>query len=435
MSGSRWGGFLVGAVAIAFGLTVTQSLSGQPQQPWPGMLDEHPAIQYATRATTDRVARLRESMARSGGSFHRDARTGYLAPVLRALGIPVDSQILVFSKTGVQRGYIGPHNPRALYFDQSVTVGYVPGAPLLEIAAHDPQQGVIFYTLDQTATEPVLTRRTNCLGCHITASTLNVPGLIVRSNFVADDGTPIPEEGFHDVTHQTPHPDRWGGYFVTSNAAPAPYGQRAHLGNITFSGRGITSDQIFIDWINSSPETRGYLSGGSDIISLLLFDHQNHAINLLTKLNWESRVAASQESRGGAPDPRPQAVRNDTIRGLVNELADYLLFVGEAPPTVPLTPLPGLAEELVSRFPKDRRGRSCAQMDLVDRLMRYPCSYMVYSEAFDGLPAPAREAVYQRMLTVLSGSETQAKYARLPADERRVALEILRDTKPDFPGR
>ena len=426
MARSRCGGLLVGASAIVLGLVTTQARSARQQVPWPGMLDEHPAIQYAVRPTTDRVARLKESMARSGIAFERDARTGYLASVLKSLDIPVQSQILVFSKTGVQRSYISPHNPRALFFNQSVLVGYVPGAPVLEIAAHDPQQGIIFYTLDQNATNPALTRRTSCLACHVSASTLNVPGLVVRSNFVADDGTPIPEEGSNDVTHQTPHPDRWGGYFVTSNAAPAPYGQRAHLGNITFSGRGITSDQIFIDWINSSPETRGYLSGSSDIISLLLFDHQNHAINLMIRLNWESRVAAS-DGRSGVSDPN--------IRGLVNELADYLLFVGEAPPSVPLTPLPGFAEQLVSRFPKDRQGRSCAQMDLVNNLMRYPCSYMVYSEAFDGLSPAVKEEVYLRMADVLTTAAKQTRDARLPTDERRAALEILRDTKPDFPRR
>src|SRR5579859_4533590 len=125
MARSRCGGLLVGASAIVLGLVTTQARSGRQQEPWPGMLDEHPAIQYAVRPTTDRVARLKESMARSGIAFERDARTGYLAAVLKSLDIPVQSQILVFSKTGVQRSYISPHNPRALFFNQSVLVGYV----------------------------------------------------------------------------------------------------------------------------------------------------------------------------------------------------------------------------------------------------------------------------------------------------------------------
>ena len=66
---------------------------------------------------------------------------------------------------------------------------------------------------------------------------------------------------------------------------------------------------MFIDWLNSAPETRGYLSPQSDIVALLVFDHQMRAINLLTRLNWESRVAA-----GGAAAsvPVPDVRRSST---------------------------------------------------------------------------------------------------------------------------
>ena len=162
----------------------------------------------------------------------------------------------------------------------------------------------------------------------------------------------------------------------------------------------------------------------SDIVGLLVFDHQTHAINLLTRLNWESRVAAS----GG-----PASVSGGTIAGLVNELAEYLLFVGEVPPSVPLTPRPGFAERLESRVPKDRRGRSFGQLDLVDRLVRYPCSYMIYSEAFNALPPAVKDAVYARMLGILSAEDARRQDAGAGAASRRAVLEILRDTKPDFP--
>jgi hypothetical protein len=400
--------------------------SGQRQEPWAGVLDEHPGIQYATRPTTDRVAKLNQALTQSGRLLQRDARTGYLLPVLEALGVPVESQLLVFSKTGVQRAYTSPQNPRALFFNESVVVGYVPGAPVIELAVHDPQQAVVFYTIDQAAAAPAFVRRTSCLTCHVSASTLNVPGMIVRSNTVGDDGNVMPQVGSNDVNHQTPHPDRWGGWFVTSEGAAAPYAQRAHSGNITFSGRGNTSNQVFVDWLNSSPETRGYLSSSSDIVSLLVFDHQMRAINLLTRLNWESRVASS-EGHARVPD--------GTLRRLANELADYLLFVSEAPASVPLTPRGGFAERLESNTPKDRHGRSFGELSLLNRLLRYPCSYMVYSEAFDALSPAVKEAVYRRMLDVLSGNDPPGARARLSADDRRAILEILRDTKGDFPGR
>jgi hypothetical protein len=343
--------------------------------------------------------------------------------VLDALGVPVESQLLVFSKTGVQRAYTSPHNPRALFYNEAVVVGYVPGAPLIEIASVDPQQATIFYTVDQAAPAPVFVRGRSCLSCHVSASTLDVPGLITRSNIVADDGTPLPRLGGNDVNHQTPHPDRWGGWYVTSEGAPPPYSQRAHGGNITFSPRGDTSNQVFTEWLTSSPETRGYPSANSDIVSLLVFDHQARAINLMSRLNWEARVAAS-EGRDAAPDG---------VRRLAIELAEYLLFAGEAPAPVPLTPRPGFAARLERATPKDRQGRSFGQLLLTTRLFRYPCSYMVYSEAFDGLPASVKSTVYARMIDILS-SDTASSRLRVSADDRRAILEILRDTKADFPA-
>jgi hypothetical protein len=234
----------------------------------------------------------------------------------------------------------------------------------------------------------------------------------------------MPQFGSDDVTQRTPHPDRWGGWYVTSDLLANPYAQRAHMGNITFTKSGTTSNQVFVDWLNSSPETRGYLSSSSDIVALLVFDHQMHAINLLTRLNWESRAAAST----GHPSASDAA-----IKGLVNELAEYLLFAGEQPPSVPLTPRPGFAERLEARVPKDRLGRSFGQLDLVDRLVRYPCSYMVYSDAFNALPPALKDAVYGRMLDILSTEDTGRRDARGSAATRRAILEILRDTKPDFP--
>jgi hypothetical protein len=419
-----WGGLLTGAAALGVAIAGSVSTHGQKQETWLGVLDEHPAIQYANRPTSDRVAALNQALAHGGRPLQRDDRTGYLRPVLEALGVPIDSQLLVFSKTGVQRAYTSPHNPRALYFDPSVAVAYVPGAPLLEVAAHDPQQGVVFYTLDQTAASPLFVRQRSCLTCHVAASTLDVPGMIARSHTVGEDGNILPQSETHAVNHQTRHPDRWGGWFVTSEDAAPPYQQLAHLGNITFSGKGNTSNQVFVDWMTSAPESRGYLLSSSDIAGLLVFDHQMHAINLLTRLNWESRVAVSS----GHPIEQDAALRR-----LATELADYLLFAGEAPPLSELTPRPGFAASLAARAPADHLGRSLGQLDLTDRLLRYPCSFMVYSDAFEGLPSAIKRIVYQRMITSLSAVDPHAARRDRADDARRAALEILTETKPDFP--
>ena len=416
-----------GACVLAVAIAGSAALSGQKaDEPWGGVLDEHPRIAYASRPTTDRVAALSQALAAGSRSLRREPQSGYLASVLDALGVPVESQLLVFSKTGVQRAHTGPHTPRAIFYNLSVVVAHVPGAPFLELAAQDPQQGVVFYTLDQTAASPALKRQTSCLTCHVSATTLNVPGMIVRSNTVDEGGNVMPQFGSYDVSHETPHPDRWGGWYVTSDPLAIPYAQRAHTGNITFTRGGSTSNQVFVDWLNSAPETRGYLSPQSDIVALLVFDHQMRAINLLTRLNWEARVAAAGTSAAGAPEP--------AIGTLANELADYLLFLSEQPPSVPLIARDGFAASLEPQAPKDRQGRSLAQLDLNTRLMRYPCSYMVYSEAFDGLPAAVKQLVYARMIDVLSSPDQRVSDARVSAADRRAVLEILRATKPDFPG-
>ena len=418
---------LAGAGVLGVAIAGTRTASGQKAvEPWGGVLDEHPRIAYASRPTTDRVAKLGQALAAGSRSLDRDPQTGYLKPILEALGVPVESQLLVFSKTGVQRDYTGPHTPRAIFFDQSVVVAHVPGAPMIELAAHDPQQGVVFYTLDQRAARPLLTRRTGCLSCHVSATTLEVPGMIVRSNTVDEGGNVMPQFGSYDVSHETPHPDRWGGWYVTSDPLAIPYASRAHTGNITFTSGGNTSNQVFIDWLTSSPETRGYLSAQSDIVALLLFDHQARAINLLTRLNWEARVASESSEKG-------DEVSVPAVRRLVDELAGYLLFLTEQPPTVPLIARAGLAERLAPRAPKDRLGRSFAQLDLVTRLLRYPCSDLVYSEAFDGLPEAVKQAVYRRMVDVLSTPDRRLGDARVSVEDRRAVLEILRETKADFP--
>src|SRR4051794_22994071 len=325
-SRSAFGAKAGGAASVLVAVLVCAGALAAAQQ-WQGVLHEHPAIAYRTRPTTDRAGALGRAVADGARTLTRDARTGYLRAILDALDIPVDSQLLVFSKTGVQREHTSPRNPRSLFFDRSVVVGYIPGAPVIEIASHDPQQGVVFYTVDQSAAQPAFTRQTMCLTCHVSASTLEVPGVIARSNAVDERGNVLPQLGSNDVTHETVHPDRWGGWFVTSEGVPAPYNQRAHEGNITFSLKGNTSSQVFVDWINSDAESNGYLSPQSDIVSLLVFDHQMHAINLLTRLNWEARVGETSE-----------------VAHLTTELADYLLFTGEVPPSVPLIALPGFAK-------------------------------------------------------------------------------------------
>ena len=171
------------------------------------------------------------------------------------------------------------------------------------------------------------------------------------------------------------------------------------------------------------------------IVALMVFEHQMRMINLITRIGWETRVALSAERlnprTGAAPDRRdlPQNLREG-----ISEFVDYLLFIDEAPLAGKVEGTSGFTAKFAARSPRDGKGRSLRQFDLERRLMRYPCSYMIHAEAFDGLPAAAKDAIYTRMWQVLSGEERDARYSRLTIPDRRAIVEILLDTKKDLPA-
>jgi hypothetical protein len=84
--------------------------------------------------------------------------------------------------------------------------------------------------------------------------------------------------------------------------------------------------------------------------------------------------------------------------------------------------------------PRDRRGRSLYELDLTRRLMKYPCSYLIYSPAFDALPPLAKDPIYKRMWQVLSGDASEPRYRSMSLADRRAIVEILKDTKPNLPA-
>ena len=111
-----------------------------------------------------------------------------------------------------------------------------------------------------------------------------------------------------------------------------------------------------------------------------------------------------------------------------------MLFINEAPIGDTLKGSSGFAERFERQGPHDRAGRSLRQFDLRHRLMRYPCSYLIYSPTFDSLPGSAKHAIYRRLWHVLSGEDRAPQYRRLSLGDRRAIVEILRDTKHDLPS-
>jgi hypothetical protein len=256
------------------------------------------------------------------------------------------------------------------------------------------------------------------LGCHYSLATLGVPGFFSRSVPTAANGRTLPWLGNATVSHATPLNERWGGWYVTGDV-----GANAHLGNALLQDGRATELPPLDPAVPEDLRERfaaGYLTPYSDAVAHLVFDHQLLMMNVLTRVGWDFRVALAE---GRALD---------TLSRTIDEAVEYLLFAGE----VKLTPVrgtSGFAEAFAKLGPFDARGRSLRDLKLDGRLMRYPLSYLIYSRAFDGLPAEARAALYRRLWEVLSSAEPGARYSHLSPADRAAIVEILIDTKPDLP--
>src|SRR5262245_19999707 len=332
-----------------------------------GSLDD-PAIAYATGATDNVVDEVNRQLRDGNVRFSFSERSGFLPSALAALRLPVHSPLPVFARGSLQGNRSGEQNPRAIYFNDRVALGWVRDGDVLEVAAQDAHQGVVFYTLDQrpdTAALPQFKRSFICLGCHVTGDSLGVPGLLMFS-------TTRPEAGEFDgvprhIDQSDPLERRFGGWFVTGSAAAA-----RHMGNnaSVLDGRPTRElssvDRLF--------DHDGYRALTSDIVAHLVLTHQAGMTNLLTRAGFEARVA-----RG---DANAVAAMMD---GLAQEVVDHLLFVDEAPLPAPIKGNSGFAERFSASGPKDRKGRSLYQLDLTRRLFKYRCSYMIYSPAFEAL--------------------------------------------------
>jgi len=386
---------------------------------------DHPAIRYSEARGTDRVAGLAARLQRGDVTLAFDPANGYLRSILAALGVPVQSQSLVFSETSAQASHIGIANPRAIFFDDDVAVGWVRGAEAIELAAHDPQQGVIFYTLPQKeSAAPRLDRDNSCLLCHQSWETRGVPGMLVLSTFpMADDPHAYASGVF--MNHTTPYAQRWSGWYVTRARGTVP-----HLGNVPIV---VPADElkrprsaVQLESLAGRFDLTGYPTACSDIVALSVLTHQAQAVNLITRLGWEFRVAESQATG----DAKANIAAESRVAAAAGELADYLLFADEAPLPGPVEGGCGFAELFASQGRRDPLGRSLREFDLQRRVFKYPVSYMVYAPAFEALPPAVKALVYGRIVDALSGVRRGPLSTSYSDAERQAALEILRATRP-----
>src|SRR5687767_1703536 len=99
---------------------------------------EQEPIRYSKTQPENCVSRLFERINAGEVKLAYEGHFGYLRSLLAELEVPVSSQMLVFSKTSLQRHRISARTPRALYFGDDVYVGFCQQGDVLEISAVDP---------------------------------------------------------------------------------------------------------------------------------------------------------------------------------------------------------------------------------------------------------------------------------------------------------
>ena len=383
----------------------------------------HGAEQDAPVAREDAVARLQRRVDAGETTLTFDEKFGYLPAVLRALDIPASSQSLVFTKTSFQIGRISPETPRAVYFTDDAYVAWLQDGKSLEISSVDPELGAVFYTLAQEKPPQSRFERQGYL-CHRCHDSYSVTGDGVPRHFMGSavpdsEGRPAFHEGWTFTDDTTPLAKRWGGWYVTGT-----HGNQRHLGNmfvedpaaVTFLDRDKGANVTDLgELIDDEP----YLVKHSDIVALMVLEHQVHVQNSMTELHYATRRAKAE---GGELD----------VESAVEPLVRALLFADETPLTDEIHGTSGYAADFERRGPFDSKGRSLRQFDLETRLFTYPLSYMIYTESFDALPADLRNAIYRRLRDLLLSSEPDAVVERLSPERRSDMLEILEATKPDF---
>ncbi len=384
----------------------------------PGAFDrsiDHPAIRYGTTDANTVVEALNRKLADRSASLVFDEKSGYLKSVLDLLNIPVESQVLVYTQTSLQAQHITMTNPRAIYFNDTVSVGYVRGGGLLEIVAQDAALGSVFYAVRQErAPAPTFGREQQCLRCHLSWDTLGVPGQTILSTFPRKDENDY-ANGF-TVDHYRPIEDRWGGWYVTGKRVPPMHAGNLPLFMPSFArateGRPGTTPPPAKVSLAGQFDLSGYPTPYSDIVALMVMEHQAHLFNLLTRATWESKVGV--ESR---------------VAEAADAIADYMLFVDEAPIVGgPIEGSSGFTETFIAAGKRDAKGRSLRDLDLRTRLQKYPLSYMIDSATFQALPVAVKSLVMGKINRVLAGDEAGPKYAHLTPAIRQAIVEILKAT-------
>lgn len=385
---------------------------------------DQPPHNYSTRTPADRFTKMKAALESGEAPLDRSGEQAFLLSLLKLFNIPVSSQLLVFSTTSLQLSLISPANPRAIYFNEDIYVGYIPGGRI-EIVALDPELGAIFYIFDVPRDgRPIRVERSaRCMNCHAGEDTGHVPGIVLKSVVPGPSGGSLTAYRVEQTGHGIPYADRFGGWHVTGR-----HGITNHWGNLT--GRFVAGELVKL---TNAPGQRfdwgKFPVATSDILAHLLIEHQAGFANRVVEASYRARTALHVSS---GRLTGTQAAELDAQAEIITR---YLLFADE--PALPPGGVEGDAD-LKRAFLDGRReaadGLSLRDLELHGRLFKHRCSYMIYSPVFGGMPAAVRERVYARLGRALSEGGSDPGGAHLPAAEKRAIRAILRATVADLPA-
>lgn len=376
---------------------------------WGGVNYEEAPIHYSKTPPDNIVSQLQKQIASGDVQLRFEPKTGYLRSLLEQFDLPISSQVLVFGKTSLQDHHISPHTPRAIYFNENIHIGFVQEG-LIEIAVTDPKLGMAFYTLQQSEIPtPVFRQEANsCLNCHGSGRTKSVPGVLVRSVFPDQKGEPVVAAGSFLSTTGSPLEQRWGGWYVTGT-----HGDQKHIGNMTLAearkpkvidnsaGQNVTD-------LSGRFDLSAYLSPHSDLVALMVLEHQTEVMNLITKAGFETRHALyvrDQVLAGGtAAGDSTRADATAVIEKAAKPLVDALIFTKDLTLSAPISGTSSFAVDFPRRGFHDKTGRSLRDLDLQTRLFKYRCSYLIDTPFFRGLPIELRVVVQTQLRTRLRES-------------------------------
>lgn len=382
---------------------------------------DQPPHNYWDRPLRDPFTLAKPDFESGARSLDRSSEKAFLQSLLKSLEIPASSQMLLFSTTSLQLSLIRPRNPRALFFNEDVYVGYIPGGRI-EIVSIDPEAGGIFYIFDIPRGEsPIrVERSTRCMNCHASDDTRRVPGLTLKSVVPGPNGGTLKSFRSGLLGHEVPFEERFGGWYVTGAGAITN-----HYGNVTgslYQGK-LTKYPL---QLGAYPADR-YPMPASDILPQLVMEHQAGFVDRAIEATYRTRTALSvgggKLNADGSKELEDQAV----------QLTRYLLFADEARLPASVEGDPAFKSDFLRTRRVSKGGASLKDFDLKSRLFKHRCSYMIYSSVFQGMPVEMKLRVYAKLSAALDTRRPDPAFAYLPAEEKANIHRILKETLNDLP--